>query len=1043
MRALGHAKTNRLQCLRLTERCATLLLSVRCEIAEAGSGVAEELAAPVGRLCDALNQIHSFLQKQLHRPFLKRYLRRDEILRELAACDKAVGDVVSMFGLSVQIRTLKQVQMAANESRRFAEEAQHQLDMEHQMFHLQGGSVSAPLSNNAARQGSGAGSESVPQAGNALAVDDPLRALTHLHSTQNALDTAADIAAHRGILKDVLSAGSDVELLRRMQVGRGEIPEAVKTLRRVLESMEEDRAREGQGVYGQNRRGSEQEYGRRGSMGGEDRYRHGDGMGRRDTLDREFMESGIDAMTRLSSVGIMRQEEAYGGMGDEEAAPWDLPSWTITRYEVDRTRKIGIGFFSDVYLGRWHDHVVAIKVLAPTTPRALFVREITIWRSLRHPNVLRLYGASSAVGERPWFFVSKFCSGGSLIVWLKQARDRERERMGIGERGRSVFGSASMGSPGGIVEIRRRAVSSGSLGMGMDGNGGTSGEEVDLLKCMHQIAKGMEYLHGQDVLHGDLKGANVLVDDTGRCIISDFGQSEMKSEAYRLSGQPAPRGTLRWQAPELLLGDNQLTAAVDVYAFAICCVEILGMGDLPWARLDDSTVASLVLGEKQRPPLPPSRCTSTVSHLVNMCWARNVDSRPPFTYIAASLKQFRRRQGQGLDDSPLPPSMDDLWDDSTHTHHDQRRSPDMRPMSRPFISMGSSFPDTFSSAESSPLSRSVIYTPSTHEPSELPSESSSLLTSSPHGSAADLRERNQYHRHDAEFEGYDSPPPINERQAEARNERRYRMLAKHGHGFHHSLTLPLWSPTRVSLGAVGYLSKPKGEFITLFNALNPLNTSKDALQAMPSMYGYGKFKMGSREENKRSVAQRSLDALSGFLTFKTKGDGLYSENVARRYSFPLKEGQKAAYVFAESTVYQFIDNLDAPKKWFRHNVDAILREYAPKHPIQKEDLFVVIGTLDAPDYALLVSHSHPEGQAHFNVFSNKIPGRPWGTFTTDTEAPPNSDGPSYREEIPGQAMFASKVSAVGGGDERGWGKWDTLMLARLRFKPDVEEPTSL
>ena len=53
---------------------------------------------------------------------------------------------------------------------------------------------------------------------------------------------------------------------------------------------------------------------------------------------------------------------------------------------------------------------------------------------------------------------------------------------------------------------------------------------------MHEIAKGMEYLHSEGVLHGDLKGANVLVDDKYRCVISDFGQSEMKSEVYRISG---------------------------------------------------------------------------------------------------------------------------------------------------------------------------------------------------------------------------------------------------------------------------------------------------------------------------------------------------------------------------------------------------------------------------------------------------------------------------------------------------------------------------
>ncbi|KAG6884189.1 hypothetical protein C0993_000531 [Termitomyces sp. T159_Od127] len=81
-----------------------------------------------------------------------------------------------------------------------------------------------------------------------------------------------------------------------------------------------------------------------------------------DTLDREFLESGIDALRRMSrGAGI---------------ATSSLPPWTITRYEVDREEKIGMGFFSDVYRGTWRGRTIAIKVLAPTTQRELFVHEV-------------------------------------------------------------------------------------------------------------------------------------------------------------------------------------------------------------------------------------------------------------------------------------------------------------------------------------------------------------------------------------------------------------------------------------------------------------------------------------------------------------------------------------------------------------------------------------------------------------------------------------------------------------------------------------------
>ena len=85
-------------------------------------------------------------------------------------------------------------------------------------------------------------------------------------------------------------------------------------------------------------------------------------------------------------------------------------------------------------------------------------------------------------------------------------------------------------------------------------------------------------------------------------------------------------------------------------------------------------------------------------------------------------------------------------------------------------------------------------------------------------------------------------------------------------------------------------------------------------------------------------------------------------------------------------MYDYIEDLSAPKKWFKANVDEILRCYAEDRSITKEDLFlgmrnrlkpglkrlppllIVIGTLSAPDYALFVSHKHPDGQVRENLW---------------------------------------------------------------------------
>jgi hypothetical protein len=46
--------------------------------------------------------VYKFLQKQVDRPFLKRYLKREEILRQIATCDTSLSDSVNTF--SVRIR---------------------------------------------------------------------------------------------------------------------------------------------------------------------------------------------------------------------------------------------------------------------------------------------------------------------------------------------------------------------------------------------------------------------------------------------------------------------------------------------------------------------------------------------------------------------------------------------------------------------------------------------------------------------------------------------------------------------------------------------------------------------------------------------------------------------------------------------------------------------------------------------------------------------------------------------------------------------------
>jgi hypothetical protein len=83
-----------------------------------------------------------------------------------------------------------------------------------------------------------------------------------------------------------------------------------------------------------------------------------------------------------------------------------------------------------------------------------------------------------------------------------------------------------------------------------------------------------------------------------------------------------------------------------------------------------------------------------------------------------------------------------------------------------------------------------------------------------------------------------------------------------------TVTLPLWSPSTVAIGSVGYLRKPEGEFVTLFNAFDPPQSSNGELRGMANLYGYGNVSKGEQRQDKRGRAQRGLDVIRSWLVSK-------------------------------------------------------------------------------------------------------------------------------------------------------------------------------
>ncbi|KAF9225089.1 kinase-like protein [Gyrodon lividus] len=193
----------------------------------------------------------------------------------------------------------------------------------------------------------------------------------------------------------------------------------------------------------------------------------------------------------------------------------------LTRYVVrEGEDPFASGGFGDVYRGtfRMGGRVIDVAVKAIRTYSAddgdyardkkRFRREIRSWMNLNHINVLPLLGTTMNFGRFP-AMVCPWLENGSLTSYLER-RDDDL----------------------------------------------TTAERLSLLG---DVAVGLQYLHSQFIVHGDLSGSNVLIEANGRACISDFGLSTLLTElggsTFATSRQA--QGTLRWTALELL--DLQLS----------------------------------------------------------------------------------------------------------------------------------------------------------------------------------------------------------------------------------------------------------------------------------------------------------------------------------------------------------------------------------------------------------------------------------------------------------------------------------------------------
>ena len=232
-----------------------------------------------------------------------------------------------------------------------------------------------------------------------------------------------------------------------------------------------------------------------------------------------------------------------------------LAGQTIGRYRI--IEQVGHGGMADVYKAYQPslDRNVAIKVIHPFLADdadflSRFEREAKVVATLRHPNIVQVYDFDAEAGL--YYMVMEFIDGGTLKTLLEKLQTR-----------------------------------------------GTPVSLDDAVRIILSVGSALKYAHSRNMVHRDVKPANVMITGEGHVILTDFGIAKIIS-ATKLTATGAMVGTPAYMSPEQGRGEPGDERS-DIYSLGVMLYQLV-VGRLPY---DAETPVALVLKHINDPlPLP-------------------------------------------------------------------------------------------------------------------------------------------------------------------------------------------------------------------------------------------------------------------------------------------------------------------------------------------------------------------------------------------------------------------------------------------------------
>ncbi|KAH0582151.1 hypothetical protein H2248_011805 [Termitomyces sp. 'cryptogamus'] len=306
------------------------------------------------------------------------------------------------------------------------------------------------------------------------------------------------------------------------------------------------------------------------------------------SVDQQFRAILVVALSRLA-----RKSELY---------PTRFFLHDVTRSGDTITE----GYFGEIEKGLFAGEVVCIKIPRfkmhnnsdTRSYRRALSREIMPWAQISHENVLPFYGIHPLGDGRGRFgIVCPFFDNGDVVDYLVKFPNTDRRSL------------------------------------------------------INGVAAGMSHLHDNGIVHGDIKGRNILVSSTVplRAVLADFGLATVADTnglmSPDLTSSGDEGGTKQFEAPELF--DPSIpyrrSKASDVYAFSMACYEIIS-GNIPFPGRHGNHVMIMV-GRGVRPGRPVGKMyqdrglDNVMWKLIENCWEQDPGQRPSALKILERLSE--------------------------------------------------------------------------------------------------------------------------------------------------------------------------------------------------------------------------------------------------------------------------------------------------------------------------------------------------------------------------------------------------------------------